>query len=118
MRRDPSGRWQARRGRRLATRLPTADGRVTARLPLHRYHLQGGVSATRGEGRRTMDPRLLGTLAILTLALVPPSPVAAQDPSAASGQGFPNKPIRIIVGYSAGGGNDITARLLSVKMSE
>jgi len=65
-----------------------------------------------------MDPRLLGTLAILTLALVPPSPVAAQDPSAASGQGFPNKPIRIIVGYSAGGGNDITARLLSVKMSE
>lgn len=31
---------------------------------------------------------------------------------------YPSRPIRIVVGYSAGGGNDIIARLISVKMSE
>jgi tripartite-type tricarboxylate transporter receptor subunit TctC len=31
---------------------------------------------------------------------------------------YPNKPIRIIVGYSAGGGNDIIVRVVAPKMSE
>ena len=31
---------------------------------------------------------------------------------------FPNKPIRIVVGYAAGGGNDIIARVVSAKMSD
>ena len=39
----------------------------------------------------------------------------AQDDPAKS---FPNKPIHIIVGYSAGGGNDIVARVIGAKMSE
>ena len=39
----------------------------------------------------------------------------AQDDPARS---FPNKPIRIIVGYTAGGGNDIIVRVLAPKMSE
>jgi tripartite-type tricarboxylate transporter receptor subunit TctC len=39
------------------------------------------------------------------------APGAAQD-------SYPSKPIRLIVGYSAGGGNDITARLIAPKMSE
>ena len=53
---------------------------------------------------------VLGTL-LATSALVTP----------AYGQGdrsFPTKPIRLIVGYSAGGGNDIVARVVSAKMSE
>ena len=33
-------------------------------------------------------------------------------------EGFPNKPIRLIVGYAAGGGNDIIARVVAGKMSE
>ena len=37
--------------------------------------------------------------------------VVAQD-------AFPNKPIRLIVGYSAGGGNDIIARVVAGKMGE
>jgi tripartite-type tricarboxylate transporter receptor subunit TctC len=37
---------------------------------------------------------------------------------AAHAQDFPTKPVRIIVGYTTGGGNDLIARLLAPKMSE
>src|SRR2546425_2669297 len=33
-------------------------------------------------------------------------------------QDFPNKPVHIIVGYAAGGGNDIIVRVVAPKMSE
>ena len=36
----------------------------------------------------------------------------------AAQQSYPNKPIRIIVGYTAGGGNDIIVRVVAPKMSE
>lgn len=36
----------------------------------------------------------------------------------AIGQGYPVKPIRIVVGFSAGGGTDITARRIGQKLSE
>jgi tripartite-type tricarboxylate transporter receptor subunit TctC len=39
--------------------------------------------------------------------------------SSAQAQGsYPNKPIRIIVGYAAGGGNDLIVRVVAAKMSE
>ena len=37
---------------------------------------------------------------------------------AATAQGFPNRPVRILAGFPPGGGTDITARILSVKLSE
>src|SRR5213594_2300106 len=36
----------------------------------------------------------------------------------AAQQSYPNKPIRIIVGYSAGGGNDIIVPVVAPRMSE
>jgi tripartite-type tricarboxylate transporter receptor subunit TctC len=42
------------------------------------------------------------------------SGAAAQDPAAT----YPNRPIRIIVPYSAGGGLDVLARLIGQKLSE
>jgi tripartite-type tricarboxylate transporter receptor subunit TctC len=63
---------------------------------------------------------LISKRTILTLALAMPAalarlPARAQDAAAAS---FPNKPIRMIVGFAAGGGNDLFARLIGQKLSE
>ncbi len=36
----------------------------------------------------------------------------------AFGQAYPNKPIRFVVGYSAGGGNDLIARIVAARLQE
>ena len=60
--------------------------------------------------------RLLAPLAVLAV-------LAAGAGGRASAQGdigasFPNKPIRFVVGYAAGGGNDIFARLVGDKVRQ
>ena len=44
--------------------------------------------------------------------------VAAQDPSTGSGQGYPNKVVRIVVPFTAGGSTDAIARVLGQKLSQ
>src|SRR5262245_31194515 len=39
-------------------------------------------------------------------------------PSGAAAQGYPAKPVRMIFGFTAGGGGDVSARLIAQKMSE
>jgi tripartite-type tricarboxylate transporter receptor subunit TctC len=58
-----------------------------------------------------MRLRLVARLACLAAASSAIAAVHAQ-------QDFPNKPIRIIVGYAAGGGNDIIVRVVAPKLSE
>jgi tripartite-type tricarboxylate transporter receptor subunit TctC len=41
----------------------------------------------------------------------------AQDPSTGSGRAWPNKPIRMLVGFPPGGPTDVVARLVSDKVS-
>ena len=58
---------------------------------------------------------LRASLASVLLAGAAIHPAWAQgDPAA----GYPNKPIRLIVGFAAGGGNDLFARLVGQKMGE
>jgi tripartite-type tricarboxylate transporter receptor subunit TctC len=54
--------------------------------------------------------RILSALATGLSVLLAPASVAAQD--------FPNKPIRLIVPFPAGGPNDIIARVVGQRMSE
>jgi tripartite-type tricarboxylate transporter receptor subunit TctC len=58
-----------------------------------------------------MKLRQVARLACLVLPALAAATAHAQG-------GFPGKPIHIIVGFAAGGGNDIIVRVLSPKMSE
>ena len=52
---------------------------------------------------------------LAALAAIAAHPASAQGDAAAN---YPNRPIRLIVGCAAGGGNDLFARLVGQKLSE
>lgn len=62
-----------------------------------------------------MSSRLLVRLAVFALVSLFALPMAAQDDPA---RNFPNRRIHVIVGYAAGGGTDVVARVVSRKISE
>jgi tripartite-type tricarboxylate transporter receptor subunit TctC len=64
-----------------------------------------------------MNRRSIFTSASLALVLVLSGVTGAKAQSDAD-KNYPTKPIHIIVGFSAGGGNDVLARLVGLKMSE
>jgi tripartite-type tricarboxylate transporter receptor subunit TctC len=61
--------------------------------------------------------RIVGAARVLCVGLAllyAAAPARAQEDA----RTFPSKPLRIVVGFSAGGGNDILARILGQKLSE
>lgn len=68
--------------------------------------------------RGCMNYKYLIIFKFLFLAGVVVMPVAAQTPSTSSGQAFPTKTIRFLVGFAPGGSTDIVARLIAQEMSK
>ena len=70
--------------------------------------------------KRTFSTAIKATLILFILAgsTVTVTPAAAQNPSTSSGQGFPSKPIRIIVPAVAGSNPDFRARQTVPKLAE
>jgi tripartite-type tricarboxylate transporter receptor subunit TctC len=56
--------------------------------------------------------------AIVALALMQAFPAMAQAASTSSGQAYPNRPIRFIVPFPPGGGNDIVGRIVAQRLNE
>ena len=61
---------------------------------------------------------LLSRRAILTTALALPAIWGAVPAWGEDAANYPNRPVRMIVGFAAGGGNDLFARLIGQKLSE
>ncbi len=57
---------------------------------------------------------LFRIVGLLTAAVLFSSAQAQKDPA----KSYPDKPIHVIVGYAAGGGNDLVARIISQKLAE
>ncbi len=55
-----------------------------------------------------------GALCVLLLALLPAQSFAQRDPA----PGFPSKPVRLVVGFAAGGVLDIVGRMATTRMNE
>jgi len=68
-----------------------------------------GIGSARGQLKGEVLNRLVAGLCCVLAALLPGTGLA---------QGFPNKPVRIIVPFAAGSGADTFARILGAKFSE
>lgn len=60
--------------------------------------------------------KVFAAIRLLLLAVAALAPILAQ--AQADADGYPKRPIHLIVGYAAGGANDVAARIVSQKLTE
>src|SRR5215471_15614808 len=65
-----------------------------------------------------MDDRSKAFRAVQTVLLVAACSVPVADAWADAATDYPGKPVRILVGVTAGGGNDTTARAIAQRLTE
>ena len=65
-----------------------------------------------------MRVHMLSKLFAISIATALPATVHAQSTSTSSGQAYPVKPVRIIVGFTPGAGVDIAIRLIAPRIGE
>src|SRR5215467_1988934 len=113
------------------TRLASASNRDVGRQPRSWLRRKGGIGALDAgrDLRKTLVARnnnggmpmtgfkraVLGVGVAAVLVAIAAQSARAQGDAAAN---FPNRPIRLIVGFAAGGGNDLFARLVGQKLSD
>src|SRR5262245_65475452 len=85
--------------------------RVSSGKSLRSPHFDCGTVSTIGRDRMKLPRRQFLHLAAGAAAL----PAVSRF---ASAQGYPSRPVRIIVGFTAGSAADITARLFAQKLNE
>src|SRR5262245_2307823 len=67
---------------------------------------------------RWLRTSLAGAVAAAVLAGAVAAAVLAGTASAQNDASYPTRPIRIVVGFAAGGGNDLVARIVGPRLSE
>ncbi|MBI3043411.1 MAG: tripartite tricarboxylate transporter substrate binding protein [Betaproteobacteria bacterium] len=80
-----------------------------------------GESRQSHQGSKMSTPNLfaiLGTVLSAGLIYAASSGAQAQPPGGAAAGGYPEKPLRLLVGNAPGGGSDITARNVAERLSE
>ena len=65
-----------------------------------------------------MNPVVRTAVAVLGAVVVCSGTQAAPSPGAAGADRYPSKPIRFLVGFPPGGGNDTMARMFGQKISD
>lgn len=68
----------------------------------------------RSSGRRALTTALASSFVVFVMAGLMASAGAQPDPAA----GYPNRPVRLVVGFAAGGGTDAMARIFAPKLAE
>jgi tripartite-type tricarboxylate transporter receptor subunit TctC/phenylpropionate dioxygenase-like ring-hydroxylating dioxygenase large terminal subunit len=96
------------------------EGKLVTRAKNSRVHLQHARKGRSHKDRNTMTqgPAKRRSVLTLTTAFIGSAMMGLRSVSAVAQAALPKGPIRLLVGYSAGGSADVLARLIAQKLGE